>query len=192
MVKEELGKHFATHSWSDGADAATAFETLTQPVYDEPAEPDIPERYIAVDGGKSEEEPAYEVKLMRYKIQISKYARNRDEWTKSVKNWKNNRSRMFAIVLQHCPADLVQRIKSKDLWDETNLGKDIIALTRVIRDIAHAHDNTTQGKMAIVASDMALYTTYMSKSEMPFAFSRTFQANIDTINTHGGCAGRHP
>ena len=37
-----------------------------------------------------------------------------------------------------------------------------------------------------------LYTTYMSKSETPVVFSHTFQANIDTINTHGGCAGRHP
>ena len=100
-VKEELGKHFATQSWSDGADAAAAFETLTQPVYDEPAEPDIPERYIAADGGKSKEDPAYKVKLMRYKMLISKYSRNHDEWTKRVKNWKNNRSRVFAIVLQH-------------------------------------------------------------------------------------------
>ena len=109
-----------------------------------------------------------------------------------MKNWKNNRSRMFSIVLQHCPADLVQRIKSKDLWAEINLGKDVIALTRVILDIAHAHDDTTQGTMAIAASDMALYTTFMSKSETPVAFSRTFQANIDTINTLGGCAGSHP
>ena len=46
--------------------------------------------------------------------------------------------------------------------------------------------------MAIVASDMALYTKYMSKSETPVAISRTFQANMDTINTHGGCASRHP
>ena len=152
-VKEKLGKHFATQSWSEGEDAAAAFETLTQPVYDEPEEPDIPERYIAADGGKSEEDLAYEVKLMIYKMQISKYARNHDEWTKSVKNWKNNRSRMFDIVLQHCPTDLVQRIKSKDLWAETNLGKDVIALTRVIHDIAHAHDDTTQGTMAIVVSD---------------------------------------
>ena len=64
-VKEELGRHFATQSWSDGGDAAAAFKTLTQPVYNESAEPDIPERYIAAEGGKSKEDPAYEVKLMR-------------------------------------------------------------------------------------------------------------------------------
>ena len=46
--------------------------------------------------------------------------------------------------------------------------------------------------MDIVSLDMALYTTYMSKAETPVAFSRTFQENVDTINTHGVCAGRHP
>ena len=39
---------------------------------------------------------------------------------------------------------------------------------------------------------MTLNTTYMSKSETPAAFCRMFQANVDTINTHGGSAGRHP
>ena len=111
---------------------------------------------------------------------------------KLVKNWKNNRSCMFAIVLQHCPPDLVQRLKSKDLWTVTSTKRDVIRLTKMIRDVAHAHDDTTQGTMAIVASDMTLYTTYMSKSETPAAFCCTFQANVDTINTHGGSAGCHP
>eukprot|EP00957_Ditylum_brightwellii_P180871 13779802-Ditylum_brightwellii.AAC.2 len=99
---------------------------------------------------------------------------------------------MFAIVLQHCPADLVQRIKSRDSWSATKLGKDVIALAKMIRDVAHAHSNTTQGTMAIVASNMMLYTTFMSKAETPVAFSHSFQANVDAINAHGGCAGCHP
>ena len=41
-VKEELGKHFATQSWSDGADAATAFEMLVEPQYNEPVQPEPP------------------------------------------------------------------------------------------------------------------------------------------------------
>ena len=56
--------------------------------------------------------------------------------------------------------------------------------------MAHAHDDTTR-TMAIVASDMTLYTTYMSKSETPDAFCCMFQANVDTIKTHGGSAGCH-
>ena len=61
----------------------------------------------------------------------------------------------------------MQRLKSKDRWLEANLGKDVISLTQMICDLAHLHDDTTQGTMAIVASDMALYTTYTSKSETP-------------------------
>eukprot|EP00957_Ditylum_brightwellii_P160955 12254899-Ditylum_brightwellii.AAC.1 len=33
IVKEELVKHFVTQPWSDGANAAMAFETLTEPTY---------------------------------------------------------------------------------------------------------------------------------------------------------------
>eukprot|EP00957_Ditylum_brightwellii_P131982 10063342-Ditylum_brightwellii.AAC.1 len=117
-------------------------------------------------------------------MQISKYGHEIDEWSKNVKNWKNNRSCIFAIILQHCPADLVQRFKSKDSWCATNLGKDVIVLARMIYDVAHAHDNTTQVTMAIVASNMTLYTMFMSKAETPVAFSCTFQANVDTINAH--------
>ena len=46
--------------------------------------------------------------------------------------------------------------------------------------------------MAIVASNESLYTAYMSKTEEPVNFCRMFQANVDTINTHGGCAVHHP
>ena len=80
MVKEELGKHFATQPWSDGADAAMAFETLTEPSYLEPWEPDIPVKFIADVDDVSTQDPEYEVKLMRYKMQISKYGRELDEW----------------------------------------------------------------------------------------------------------------
>eukprot|EP00957_Ditylum_brightwellii_P092859 7069188-Ditylum_brightwellii.AAC.1 len=128
-------------------------------------------------------------------MQISKYGCEIDKWSKNVKNvknQKNNCSCMFAIVLQHCPADLIQRLKSKDSWSTTNLEKDVIALARMICDVTHAHNDTTQGTMAIVASNMTLYTTFMSKAETLVAFSCTFQANVDMINAHGGCAGRHP
>ena len=42
LIKEELGKHFATQSWIDGADAAMEFENLTEPMCNEPSEPVSP------------------------------------------------------------------------------------------------------------------------------------------------------
>ena len=125
-------------------------------------------------------------------MQLSMYTRNHDEWSKNVKNWKNNRSRIFAIVLQHCPKDLTQRLKLNPRYSVTNSTKDIIALTRMICDAAHAHYDTIQVTMAIVTSNVSLYMTYMSKTEKPVDFCCTFQATVDTINTYGGCAGQHP
>ena len=81
MVKEELGKHFVTQPWSDGADAAMAFETLTEPSYLEPCEPDITVKFIVGMDDVSTQDPEYEVKLMRYKMQILKYGRELDEWS---------------------------------------------------------------------------------------------------------------
>ena len=72
---------------------------------------------------------------------------------------------MFVIVLQHYPKDLTQRLESNPWYYVTNSTKDIIALTKMILDAAHAHDDTTQGTMAIVASDVSLYMAYMIKTE---------------------------
>ena len=87
-----------------------AFETLAEPMYNEPAEPFIPERLYNYKD-KFVEDPEYKSKTLCYRMQLSMYTRNHDEWSKNVKNWKNNRSRMFAIVLQNCPKDLTQRLK---------------------------------------------------------------------------------
>ena len=64
MVKEELGKHFATQSWSDGVDAAIAFDTLTEPSYDEPEEPEFSRKMMDGVDGERVEDPEYEAKLM--------------------------------------------------------------------------------------------------------------------------------
>ena len=55
VVKEELGKHFATQSWSDGVDAAMAFDTLIEPSYHEPEEPGFPLKMMYGVDGMSEQ-----------------------------------------------------------------------------------------------------------------------------------------
>ena len=55
------------------------FESLTQPSYLEPREPDIPVKFIVGADDVSTQDPEYEVKLMHYKIQISKYGCELDD-----------------------------------------------------------------------------------------------------------------
>ena len=68
VVKEIMGKYFATQPSSGGADAAMVFESLTKPSYDEPEEPNFPLKMMDGDNGKKEEDPEYEVKLIQYRI----------------------------------------------------------------------------------------------------------------------------
>ena len=48
--------NFELLKWSDGADSAMAFETLTEPMHDEPAKPVMPERFYNYKD-KSVEDP---------------------------------------------------------------------------------------------------------------------------------------
>ena len=52
-------------------------------------------------------------------------------------------SRMFAILLQHCPKDLMQKIKLNGRYEALNNSKYVIALITMIRDVAHQNDDTT-------------------------------------------------
>ena len=60
------------------------------------------------------EDPEYKSKSQRYRMLIRMYSCDHNEWKLSVKHWKGNASRMFAILLQHCPKDLMQRLKLND------------------------------------------------------------------------------
>ena len=43
-----------------------------------------------------------------------------------------------------------------------NGSKDVIALITIIRDMAHQNDDTIQVTMALVTSDLDIYTTFMT------------------------------
>ena len=72
---------------------------------------------------------------------------------------------MFAILLQHCPKDLTQRLKSNGRYEAVNYSKDVIYLITMILDVDHQHDDNIQGTMAIVTSYLALYTTVMTRED---------------------------
>ena len=52
------------------------------------------------------------------------FATDHREWKDNVKHWKANKSCMFAILLQHCPKDLTQRLKSNGRYEAANDSKD--------------------------------------------------------------------
>ena len=84
------------------------------------------------------------------------FATDHREWKDNVKHWKANKYRLFEMLLQHCLKNLTQRLKLNSRYEAMNDSKDYIALVTIIRNVAHQNDDTTQGTMALVASDLAL------------------------------------
>ena len=118
------------------------------------------------------------------------FATDHREWKDNVKHWKENKSRVFEILLQHCPKDLTQRLKSIGRYEAVNDSKEGIALITMISDVAHQHDDTAQGTMDLVTINLDIYTMFMT-SEDAEEFYGTFNAMADTINVHIGSAGYH-
>ena len=96
VVNKELGKQLATQSWSDGVDAERAFKIFEEPIYNKPTEPELLLRllkqepvigtYGVVVESPQVEDPEYKSKSHRYRIHISMYSRDHDEWKRSVKH----------------------------------------------------------------------------------------------------------
>ena len=87
------------------------------------------------------------------------------DWKDNLKHWKTNQSRMFSILLQNFPKDLTQRLKLNGIYEAVNDSKDVISLINMICDVAHNRDDTTQGTMDLVTSDLVLYNTFMTDED---------------------------
>ena len=62
----------------------------------------------------------------------------------------------------------------------------------MIGDIAHNHDESKPGLMAIIECDLELSLRFQGKAETCNDFMAVFKARVDTINAHRGHVGCHP
>ena len=62
----------------------------------------------------------------------------------------------------------------------------------MIRDITHNKKERKESVMAIVESDLELYTIAQDPGESLDEYYKVFLAQGDTIDAHGGNAGYHP
>ena len=175
-TKTSIARYVGTQSWRGSAAASSALETLTEP------------SIILKVRPKLEKEGDIELFKLDTAIWLEDMKEHRVESTA----WKENKSRMYNIVLCQCPKDLDTQLQSLSTWSTINLEKDVVGLLKLIRDVTHKHDETQQGTMALVESDMRLYLTHMKPDEDPNDFMEIFKTMAETINVHGGQAGLHP
>ena len=145
-----------------------------------------------MDGNiKTGGDTGYESKSQGYKMLNTMFATDHREWRDNLNHWKANKSCMFVILLQYFPKDLTQRLKLNGKYEAMNDSKEVIALIKMIHYVARQHDDTTQGNMALVTSDLDLYTKFMTNEDDTEEFYGKLNAMADRINVHGGSSGYH-
>ena len=175
-TKTSIARYVGTQSWRGSAAASSALETLPEPSIILKVRPKL--------------ETGGDIEL--YKLDTAIWLEDMKEHRVESTAWKENKSRMYNIVLCQCPKDLDTQLQSLSTWSSINSDKDVVGLLKLIRDVTHKHDETQQGTMALVESDMHLYLTHMKSDEDPNDFMEIFKTMAETINVHGGQAGLHP
>ena len=84
------------------------------------------------------------------------------------------------------------RLTSQAKWEKVRADRDVVSLLKMIRDIAHNHDENKPGLMAIIECDLELSLGFQDKTQTCDDFMAVFKARVDTINAHRGQAGHHP
>jgi len=64
----------------------------------------------------------------------------------------------------------------------------VVNLLHMIRAMCLKHDETKQGIMSAVNSDIRFYTSRQGKDMSCDEYLKLFRAQVDTINAHGGRA----
>ena len=99
---------------------------------------------------------------------------------------------MLLLGLLTLPAGVGNQLKNSSKWEETEGNQDVVAPLKMVRDITHNKKVRKENVMAIVESNVELYTIHQGSGESLDEYNKVFKAQVDTIDAHGGNAGYHP
>ena len=83
---------------------------------------------------------------------------------------------MYHIVMQHCSSEMEERLQALQEWPRIKADQDILKLIRSIESISHQHDETKQGTMALVESDIRMITLRQEDGEKNGRYMERFTA----------------
>ena len=126
-----------------------------------------------------------------WKMELIEWIITEQKYQKDSEAWTENSTRVYNLGLGHCPPELRAEIQNHSIWVVNAVAQDCIALLLMICDLTHNMKETMQGTMALVGCHSDLYTTVQEKGKSLEDYYKVFIAQKDTVNTHGGEAGRH-
>ena len=193
----KLARMVALKSWAGATVAGRAMERMEEPTLVEPTMAAV--LYV----GKEEfvDQLSGETKTRDKNVakDPSMIARDQGIWMIHYKQWivdstawATNRAKIFALVLEHCPPDLEEVLKTLSSWVKVHDEQDAIELLKMVRNVALDQTETKQTVMSYVESSYELFTFHQDKHDTLDNYSIMFKAIVDSIEAHGGRPWHHP
>ena len=119
-VNTKLARYVSVQSWGGATIAGQAMEKLVELTLIEPTRPSPTKEFKNIERGQVPD-PDNEGQMIAGDVSVT---RTRDVpvtllkgqmdinmihykvWLEETRQWKNNRARLYALILQHCPPDL--------------------------------------------------------------------------------------
>ena len=121
----------------------------------------------------------------------TEYGKDKEQWKRRQREWKENNARTYHLVLLHCSRFLKAEFMNHSKWVKGQQDQDCILFLLMIRDLTHGMKETKQGTMALVDVTVDLFTTIQGKKQSLDDYYKIFIARRDTVDAHGGDAGFH-
>ena len=112
--------------------AARAVRTLTAPTFESPTKPEK-----QADGTYDE-------------LEKDVYMNELKEVKRMKATWASNNQVIFNLFISHCSPEMETKLQGMRTWSVIDETQDGLMLIRLIRDITHKHDETTQAMLDVV------------------------------------------
>ena len=99
------------------------------------------------------------------------------QWIVNSAAWETSRAKIFALVLEHCPPDLEEVLKTLSSWTKVHDDQDAIKLLKMVRNVALDQTETKQTVMSYVESSYELFTFHQDKHDTLDKYSIMFNRN---------------
>ena len=113
-------------------------------------------------------------------------------WVGENQAWKIDRSRLYALVMVHCPPNLEEILKMMSAWNTVREAHDAIDLLKMVRNVTHEQTEAKQTVMGFLGSTAELSTYHQEEKTSDVNYSIMFNATVESIKAHGGQPWHHP
>jgi hypothetical protein len=168
-VRKKLGQYTGVNFKQGAVMAQRSIEEMVPPQFFDPPEPSA---------------TASPVEVEKWKVKYN-------ELQNEKKAWRDAGPRTCQLLLVHCHLNMEQKLMLSERYLQINQDQNPVELLKLIRSIAHKHEDEKGGTMARVDHNLRLYMCYQKPQMTNVNYYKTFKAIRAVVDVHGGRAGFH-